>query len=423
LKPKSFIPNSTFEQFKFPRDWVTVSFKEILTRNIRHGLYKPSKNYGSGVKIVKMGIHYKNRLIGKQEMPLIEVTDKELERFGAKKDELLFSRTSMMSEGAGKCTLIMVDEPLVFESNIICATINEEKCYSLFYFFFFNSEIGRLLINTIVQGTQSRSIKSSDLMELLIPVPPKDAQKKISAHLLEIENLIEILQRKNFILEKIIQLFFRSRFLDFDEQKEFIDSELGKIPKGWQVKKISDFCNVRRGASPRPVGDPLYFGGDIPWIKISDITDLKSPFLFSTKETVTEEGTKKSVLLPSGSLIISNSGTVGLSVFLAMDGCIHDGWLYFENLKIISKEFLYFQIYFMREHLINIADGTVQKNLNTTIMGSQKIVCPPSSLIKSFTQTSSLFLESIKQNEIRINHLIKIQDYLLSKFMLGEIKI
>ena len=52
-----------------------------------------------------------------------------------------------------------------------------------------------------------------------------------------------------------------------------------------------------RGASPRPKGDPKYFGGNVPWIMISDITREKGKFLSITKDHVTEEGMKKKQIL------------------------------------------------------------------------------------------------------------------------------
>jgi len=45
-----------------------------------------------------------------------------------------------------------------------------------------------------------------------------------------------------------------------------------QVPKGWNVSKIDELCDVVRGGSPRPKGDPRYFDGPIPWIKISDVT-------------------------------------------------------------------------------------------------------------------------------------------------------
>ena len=143
-----------------------------------------------------------------------------------------------------------------------------------------------------------------------------------------------------------------------------------EIPSGWAQVKLGDVLQVIRGASPRPKGDPRYFGGDIPWIKISDITKEKGKFISTTKDHVTEEGAQKSRYLEAGTLILSNSGTVCVPKILAADGCIHDGFVAFPELP---DEFhiLYLYYFFdnIRPQIINEnRQGITQVNLNTTIV-------------------------------------------------------
>ena len=101
------------------------------------------------------------------------------------------------------------------------------------------------------------------------------------------------------------------------------------IPKKWSWTELGEIMSVIRGASPRPKGDPKYFGGTIPWIMIADVTRTKGRYLTETRETVTEAGAEKSRYLPKGSLILSNSGTVCVPKFLGVAGCIHDGFVTF----------------------------------------------------------------------------------------------
>ena len=106
-----------------------------------------------------------------------------------------------------------------------------------------------------------------------------------------------------------------------------------ELPRGWALTKLGDIIEVVRGASPRPKGDPRYFGGSIPWIMISDISREKGKFISKTRDKVTEEGAKRSRYLESGTLILSNSGTVCVPKILAVDGCIHDGFVAFPYLS------------------------------------------------------------------------------------------
>lgn len=102
------------------------------------------------------------------------------------------------------------------------------------------------------------------------------------------------------------------------------------VPSTWEICPINDLCEVVRGGSPRPMGDPRYFGGDIPFIKISDVTRSDGRYVYESETTVNEEGSKKSRLIKQGSIILSNSGTVCVPVFLGVKACIHDGFVAFD---------------------------------------------------------------------------------------------
>jgi type I restriction enzyme S subunit len=140
------------------------------------------------------------------------------------------------------------------------------------------------------------------------------------------------------------------------------------VPDGWRLELLGNLCSVRRGASPRPAGDPRYFGGDIPWFKIGDATRSRSRFLYTTDVFVNEEGAKCSVRIPPGSLIVSNSGvSLGFAVITGLEGCIHDGWLLLDKLKGVDRDYLYYCINQFTPRIRGMADGTTQPNLNTDI--------------------------------------------------------
>ena len=62
----------------------------------------------------------------------------------------------------------------------------------------------------------------------------------------------------------------------------------------WKSIRISEICDIRRGASPRPIMDYLVNKG-IPWVKISDATSANSRYIEKTHEFIKEDGRKRSV--------------------------------------------------------------------------------------------------------------------------------
>jgi type I restriction enzyme S subunit len=161
---------------------------------------------------------------------------------------------------------------------------------------------------------------------------------------------------------------------------EGIYDSLQQLPAGWERVEIGDEIEVIRGASPRPKGDPRYFGGSIPWIMISDVTKENGKFISKTRDHVTEEGAEKSRYLKAGTLILSNSATVCVPKILGVDGCIHDGFVAFPNLpKRFDILYLYYFFEFIRPRVIDAhRQGITQVNLNTTIVKNIQVpIAPP----------------------------------------------
>jgi type I restriction enzyme S subunit len=190
----------------------------------------------------------------------------------------------------------------------------------------------------------------------------------------------------------------------FYKETNFKDTEIGRIPKEWEVVKLGDIANIKRGASPRPKGDPKYFGGDTPWIKISDLSKYKKGvYLLATDDTVTEEGRKRSVYVKDGSLIISNSGTIGEPAIVrtGCGGCIHDGLILLTPLIKVEKLFLYYFFEHKKgEFQIRAQKGT-QGNMNTTLWKMVKLPLPPFEEQQKIAEILSMFDKAIqKTNEI-----------------------
>jgi type I restriction enzyme S subunit len=146
--------------------------------------------------------------------------------------------------------------------------------------------------------------------------------------------------------------------------------QLSALPKSWRWTTVGEITDVVRGASPRPKGDPRYFGGHIPWIMIADVTRQPGKYLFGTRQGVTTAGAELSRKIPAGELILSNSATVCVPKILKVDGCIHDGFVAFPTLKDrVSLDFAYYWFECVRQTVVQEnRQGVTQVNLNTGIV-------------------------------------------------------
>lgn len=138
----------------------------------------------------------------------------------------------------------------------------------------------------------------------------------------------------------------------------------------WGVIELQELGHVIRGASPRPKGDSRYYGGDVPRLMVQDVT-RDGKYVTPSIDFLTEEGAKLSRPCKAGTLTIVCSGTVGIVSFLAVDACIHDGFMALIDIdeSKIDKDFLYHQLGTLRDTFEqNATHGGVFTNLTTTTL-------------------------------------------------------
>ncbi len=201
------------------------------------------------------------------------------------------------------------------------------------------------------------SINVSDVGSIQIPLPPLEIQREIVS---EIEGYQKIINGARQVVE------------NWKPQIE-IDPE-------WPMVTIGELCVVERGASPRPIHDFITEEPDgVNWIKIGD-AEVGEKFIKQTKERVTPEGAAKSRLVKPGDFILSNSMSFGRPYIMAIEGCIHDGWLHLRDVsKELSSDFLYNILgsNVVLEQFERAATGGVVNNLNSELVRKVRIPLPP----------------------------------------------
>jgi len=266
-------------------------------------------------------------------------------------------------------------------------------------------------------------LKKGDFKELIVPLPPHHVQNFIGKFYCNISRKIDVLEKINYGLEKIIQTIFRSWFVDFDGQKEFADSELGEIPKGWNVKKIGELGDVITGKTP-PTKDMENFGSDYPFITIPDIHN--STYAIKPERYLSEIGKRKfeNFLLPYESVCVSCIATPGLVSLTSRPS--------FTNQQInsiicnneISPYYLYEKMIEIKEKIIQLGSGgTATPNLNKGDFSRIKVLIPPTPLLNNFHVLVKPLFNSIYQNSNYIIILREIRDSLLPKLMSGKIQV
>src|SRR5690554_4594278 len=233
-------------------------------------------------------------------------------------------------------------------------------------------------------GGLRQSMKYDDMKWLPIVCPSINEQTqiarfldhetaKIDALIREQERLIALLQEKR----QAVISHAVTKGLDPDVPMKDSGVEwLGEVPAHWDIVAIKWLSPVLRGASPRPIDDPIYFDdqGEYAWVRIADVS-ASNGVLTNTTQQLSGLGASLSVKLEPGAMFLSIAGTVGKPCITKIKACIHDGFVYFPRLEIPPK-FLY-RVFESGLCYGGLGKMGTQLNLNTETVGGIKIGVPP----------------------------------------------
>jgi type I restriction enzyme S subunit len=209
---------------------------------------------------------------------------------------------------------------------------------------------------------------------------------RLAAHF---DSLFTTEQSIDKLKQTILQLAVMGRLVEQDEviptDKQDTPSsppeaeQLPDIPHSWNWFRLNDIADVVRGGSPRPAGDPRFYNGSIPFLKVGDITHLKGKYVTSYTYSIKEAGLKKTRFIENRTVLLSNSGaTLGIPAICGFPTAFNDGIAAFINLSNdIFDEYLYLFLKSKSQWFLDFASrGQGQPNLNTDIIKSTLIPVP-----------------------------------------------
>lgn len=255
--------------------------------------------------------------------------------------------------------------------------VPKENVSSKFFAYMFKTEKALYSFKKYSQGLTSDTWNLKYPLFSKVPsnIPSLPEQQKIADFLTAYDTMIDtqtkrveaMKTRKKGLLQKI-----------FSQEIRFKDDHGQDFPE-WKSKKLGESTYIERGGSPRPISK--YITGDsngINWIKIGD-APVEGNVITSVKEKIISEGVPKSRKVFKGDLILSNSMSYGRPYLLAVDGCIHDGWLLIRNDKnIFDIRFLMQELasQYVKAQYDRLSNQGVVSNLNKELVKSVFIKIP-----------------------------------------------
>jgi type I restriction enzyme S subunit len=287
------------------------------------------------------------------------------------------------------------------------------------------------------------TLNRNHLTQIEVPLLDLAHQESIGGVLRNLDLKIAANNALSRTLEEIAQTIFKSWFIDFDPVKAkmagekpvgmddttaalFPDSleetELGFIPKGWEIRKIESLCETLLGGTPSRTRDE-FWGGEIPWINSGKVNDFR---ITAASEYITEIGLEKSAtkLLPRGTTVLAITGaTLGQFSRLEIDSCANQSVVGIVASAEASNEFIYFNIKNGIQRLISAQTGGAQQHINKEDVNAFFIIYPGKKLMDAFTDVVRSMFDEIGVLLNQSISLATIRDSLLPRLISGELEI
>ena len=362
------------------------------------------------------------------------ITDEGLKNSSAKllpKGSVLFSSRAPIGYTAIAAQELCTNQGF---KSMIC---NQQILDNNFMFYMMNYKKNE--IENIAGGSTFKEVSGKTVKEFKIPIPPLDEQKAIAKVLSNLDEKIERNNKINKKLEEMAQAIFKQWFIDFEFPNEdgkpykssggeMVESELGMIPKRWEIGSIGDYAKVKSGFAFKSA---WWEERGIPVIKIKDISNNTINFNDISYVSEDKVDSAKDFIVNGGDLLIAMTGaTIGKfaivpprksnvlvnqrvgKFFLGENPLKKLGFIY----CVLCRDEVYSQI-------VSRGDGSAQPNISPSNIESIKIILPSKDMIEKFNASVSCMFEKIIRNVEECNKLIALRDTLLPKLMSGEIRV
>jgi type I restriction enzyme S subunit len=403
----------------FPGEWPLLTVDDIKANEKKAIISGPfgsniSSKYfvESGVPVIR-GNNLSTGMTRFIDDGFVFVTPEKAEELGtwAARGDIIFTAAGTL----GQVGIIEEDskyEKYVISNKQLRLRVNSALVRPLFAFYWFSSPEMVKYIQQRDTGSTIPLINLSVLKSLPIVVPPVEVQDEIVNILDSLDKKIFYNKSTNLTLEKIGKAFFKHWFIEFEFPNEkgkpfkssggeMDDSELGEIPKGWEVNLVTKLFRLEYGWH-LPEWDRKE--GNVPVFGSGGLTGFHDTFFVEGPGIIVGRAGK----IGSGSIYYSHINFCPIETTF---------YVSFQNKKFAGY------LYFLLKTIDTVNTGSSVPNLSRKDIHNAKVLIPPIDLIERLDDLIQPFFELIYVNEIVTKKLSDMRDSLLPKLMSGRIRV
>lgn len=410
-----------------PEDWNILTLENAMESIIDYRGKTPKKT-DSGIPLITAKIVKNGRILEPNEFISPQDYESWMRRGLPKPGDVVITTEAPMGEVA------QLDERKVaLAQRLITLRGKKGMLHNNFLRFVLQSPNVENELKKRESGTTVTGIKQKELRKALLPIPPYDEQIKLSEILISLDNKIDLNHQMNSTLEQIAQTLFKHWFIDFEFPDEngnpykssggrMVDSELGEIPEGWEVKAFSEVIDVNpiRRLSKGKIATKVSMA-DLntwqSWINSWQEEEYKSGPKFKNGDTLFARITPS---LENGKTAFVNFLNEGEIAFGSTE------FIVFGSKVIESGPYIFClsRSEYIRETAINAMTGTSGRQRVPNDCFDHLLICVPSGeVVKRFDDIITPLFEKIKNNAKECINLREARDSLLPKIMSGKIRV
>lgn len=405
---------------EIPQEWEVKKLGEITEKITDGSHFSPASVETSDYKICTVS-NIKNSILDLESSCSISLND--YSKLCSNGCNPIVGDILLSKDGTVGKTLVFKqsDYNIVLLSSIAIIRPINKFLYSdfLMQYLLLDLTLQRLL--NMKTGSAIKRIVLRDIKSLKVPVPSLEEQQKIASILSKVDEQIELtdnLIEKTKDLKKGLMQNLLTKGIGHTEFKE---TEIGKIPTGWEVKKLGETGQIVTGSTPKTSVKENY-GVDYLWVSPADMGENK--YIKKTIKMLSITGFNQTRKIPKGGIMItcigSTIGKIGIAGEELSTNQQINSLICNSN---IFNEYMYYAIDFNFSHYISYISNQAVPIINKTTFSMFNIPVPSLDEQKKIASILSSVDTQIEEYQNKKSKLEELKKGLMQQLLTGKIRV
>ena len=413
-----------------------ITLREVA--EFQKGFAFKSKDYTSkGVKIIKVS-NLTDDSVDISQCVCVEndIADKYKDKYNLKTNDIVITTVGSWPTNPASVVGKVIRVPKYADNTLLNQNAVRLRSNSLInqnymYYLLKDKSFKEYIIGTAQGSANQASITQEDIKNFEFILPSLEEQEKIAKILSSLDDKIELNNEMNKTLEEMAQSLFKRWFVDFEFPNEngepykssggeMVESELGMIPKGWEVNNIGNCVTFSQGIQiPVKKQTEFFKEGFKRFLRIVDYTsnDNEEPRYVEDKGDRYYCNKREVAMVRYG----NSSGFI----CRRLEGILANNLFKINPCYPLGYNYIYYLLSMegIQEYITSSAIGSAMPALNHSIIANIKFVVPNENTIKNFENICNQIEERICSNRENSKTISSLRDTLLPKLMSGEIRL